>query len=115
MQLHEDVSAMIQLGTHPENAIRPVSQVTTIDSEAPKKSPHRWSSVCWLAGQWLWPQCRPLQKSIQCGTHGLSPPGQIVFDLRRHLWVHGSANDAVALQIAELLDQHFLRHTRNGL
>src|SRR4029450_5928760 len=34
--------------------------------------------------------------------------------LRRHLRVHSAVDDAVALELAELLDQHLLRHARNS-
>jgi hypothetical protein len=45
---------------------------------------------------------------MQCRAHHLSPFGQGVFNLGRHLWMDGSGDDAVALKLAELLDQHLL-------
>ena len=61
----------------------------------------------------LRPQSRPFKERVECGAHRLSPLGQIVFNLRRHLRVHSAVDDAVALELAELLDQHLLRHARN--
>jgi hypothetical protein len=37
----------------------------------------------------------------------------VVFDLWRHLRVDDPRNDAVALELAKLLDQHLLRDGRN--
>ena len=47
------------------------------------------------------PLCSPFKQFVKCGAHPLSPLGQSVFDLRRHLWKDGSDDNAVALQFTK--------------
>ena len=59
------------------------------------------------------PQRGPFEQRVERRAHRLSPLGQVVFDLGRHLRIDGAADDAVALELAELLDQHLLRDGRD--
>src|SRR6266850_5629327 len=54
----------------------------------------------------------PGQQRIKGGTQFLSPFRQAILDLRRHLMVDDPPDNAVALQLPELLDQHLLRDRR---
>src|SRR4029453_18379622 len=56
---------------------------------------------------------RPREELVERRTEGLAPLGQVVLDLWRHLWVDDPRNDAVALELPKLLDQHLLRDGRN--
>ena len=55
----------------------------------------------------------PCQQSIERRTKGLSPFGEVIFDLRRNRRVHDSRDDAVPLQLTKLLRQHLLRDARD--
>jgi hypothetical protein len=54
----------------------------------------------------------PGQQRIKGGTQFLSPFRQAILDLRRHLMVDDPPDNAVALQLPELLYQHLLRDRR---
>src|SRR5258708_4998694 len=45
------------------------------------------SIVLRAARRLLRPQCRPFKEGVERGAHRLSPLGQVVFNLRRHLRV----------------------------
>ncbi len=57
---------------------------------------------------------RPGEQSIECWTQGLSPVGQAVFNLRRHLVMDDAAHDAITFHLPKLLDQHLLRDAWDG-
>jgi hypothetical protein len=51
---------------------------------------------------------RPREEFVQRRAQGLPALGQVVLDLRRHLCVDDARDDAVALELPKLLDQHLL-------
>ena len=55
-----------------------------------------------------------VEQLIERRTEGLAPIGQTVFDLRGYLVMDDPANNAVALQLPQLLDQHPLGDRRDG-
>jgi hypothetical protein len=55
----------------------------------------------------------PSQESVECWAEGLSPLGEVIFDLRRNLCVDDARDDLVLLQLPELLGQHLLRDAIN--
>src|SRR6266849_10349482 len=59
--------------------------------------------------RWRVARLRPGQQRIKSGTQLLSPLRQAILHLRRHLMVDNPPDNAVVLQLRELLDQHLLR------
>jgi hypothetical protein len=57
---------------------------------------------------------RPDEQGIKRRAERLPPFGQAVLHLWGHLVVDDARDDAVRLELAQLLDQHFLRHAGNG-
>src|SRR4029077_15826523 len=55
---------------------------------------------------------RPLKQLIERGTERLAPRGQAVLDTRRALCIGDTSNDAILLELTELLVQHLLRDSR---
>jgi len=55
------------------------------------------------------------EQDVERRAHRLSPIGQTVLDLGRHLRVDGAADHAVALQFAQLLGQHLRGRGGDGL
>jgi hypothetical protein len=55
----------------------------------------------------------PGQESVECWAERLPPLGEVILDLRRNLCVHDAADNAVLLQLSELLRQHLLRDAIN--
>ena len=67
-----------------------------------------------LRTTWGWGlSLRPREELVERRAQGLPPLGQVVLDLRRHLGVDDARDDAVALELPKLLDQHLLRDGRN--
>jgi hypothetical protein len=50
----------------------------------------------------------PREELVERRAQGLPPVGQVVLDLRRHLCVDDARDNAVALELPKLLDQHLL-------
>src|ERR1700752_3761386 len=65
--------------------------------------------TAWGRGLFLCPR----EELVERRAQGLPPVGQVVLDLRRHLCVDDARDDAVALELPKLLDQHLLRDGRN--
>ena len=56
---------------------------------------------------------RPTAETLQRFDQGATQPGEGVFHLGRHHWMNGAPDQAVALQTAQSLGQHFLRDAAN--
>jgi hypothetical protein len=80
-----------------------------VESDPKRRSAFRAGSIREVLAQ----RCPP-QQLIERGAERLTPISQTVFDFGRHLVMDDSANDAVFLQLAQLLDQHLLRDRGNG-